>query len=230
MINRQIISEVRNDLRNVNVDGWIPSQYIYNKLVGLASLFIKREADDKRLFKYTELWSTIKCLEMVEDDLINCCDISIPDCTKVMRSKFKLPTIFSTRYGYLMNVTAVDLSTDYTPVTSQQYKYTKSREYQNPKKRYCWLENGYLIIPDSMVRRVTVKAMFVNKAAALRLNSCEEQNNCVKFLDTEFICPEHLLDDVKTATTTKIAKIYFGLEPDELINQNSTEKTNPNSL
>lgn len=229
---REIISEVRNSLRSASLDDWIPGKFIYFKLKGIAALFIKREADEKRLFRYTELWATIKCLEMVEDDLVNCCEISIPNCTKVMRSKNKLPEIYSTRYGYLLNVTSVDYDRDYIPVTPQQYKYTKSREFNDKRKRYFWLENGYLIIPDSMVAVVTVKAMFTNKADALKLNSCDnsETNDCVRFMDQEFVAPEHLLQDIKNATVLDILGTNRRLPQDELANLNSNEKSNPVSV
>lgn len=232
MKNREIISEVRNSLRAASLDDWIPGKFIYFKLKGLAALFIKREADEKRLFRYTELWATIKCLEMVEDDLVNCCDITIPNCTKVMRSKEKLPEIYSTRYGYLLNVTSVDYDKDYIPVTPQQYKYTKSREFNDTRKRYYWLENGYLIIPDSMVSVVTVKAMFTNKAEALKLNMCDnaETTDCPNFMDQEFVAPEHLLQDIKNAAVLDILGTNRRMQQDELSNLNSNEKSNPTSI
>lgn len=222
---REIVSDVRNSLRAANLDEWLPGKFIYFKLKGIASLFIKREADDKRLFRYTELWTTVKCLELVEDDLINCCDISIPNCTKVMRSKEKLPELYSTRYGYLINVTSVDYDKDYIPVTPQQYKYTKVREFNDTRKRYFWLENGYLVIPDSMVSVVTVKGMFINKAEALKLNSCDhQQSDCIRFMDQDFVAPEHLIQDIKNATVLDILGSNRRLQQDESANLNSNEK------
>lgn len=227
MINREIISDVRNSLRSVTADTWIPAKYIFSKLAGITALFIKREADDKRLFRYTELWATIDCLKMEEVDLVSCCDIAIPNCTKVMKSVEKLPESYSTRFGYLLNVSTVDYSKDYVQTTPQQYKYTKSREYQDRSKRYFWIDNGYLIIPDSMAERVRVRGMFTNKANALKLNSCDNSNNCVRFMDQEFVAPEHLIQDIKAATIADIIKTYKSITPDELTNANENEKTNP---
>ncbi|MEK6878327.1 MAG: hypothetical protein AABY22_01895, partial [Nanoarchaeota archaeon] len=95
MLIREFISDIRNSLRSVDIDSWLPGKFIYNKGKGIAALFIKREADDKRLFKYTNLYTTIKCLKMIEEDLVNCCDICIPSCRKVMVSKEKLPEIYT---------------------------------------------------------------------------------------------------------------------------------------
>ena len=44
MIIRELISEIRNSLRSVDVDNWVPGKFIYSKAIGITSLFIKREA------------------------------------------------------------------------------------------------------------------------------------------------------------------------------------------
>lgn len=228
MKNREIISDVRNSLRAVNIDEWLPGKFIHSKLKGVAALFIKREADDKRLFRYTELWTTIKCLSMVEKPLIECCNEKIPNCNTVMRSREKLPEIYSTRFGYLITVTSVDYDRDYTPIFPKQYAYIKQREFQDPRKRYFWLENGYIVVPDSYVKSVTVKAMFPNKAEALRLNDCgDTENNCIRFMDEDFVAPEHLLQDIKSFTIKEILGTNRAIPADELANLNSNEKTIP---
>lgn len=227
---REIISEVRNNLRSIDPDSWFPAKFIYFKIKGIASLFIKREADDKRLFRYTSLFTTIKCLEMQEQDLINCCDIRIPNCNKVMVSKEDLPETYSTRFGYLLNVTSVDYDTDYTPTSPQQFKFTQSREFIDQQKRYFWLENKKLVVPivgnfQLGPERLTVKGMFINKVEALRLDKCTKgPGDCILFMDQEFVAPEHLLDDIKKATVIDILKTNRQIPADELADMNSNNK------
>jgi len=174
---------------------------------------------------YTDVWTHI-CVEMVEDDLVNCCNLSIPSCTKVMRSKEKIPEIYTSNYGYLMNVTSSDYVRDYNPTTAQQYKYIKSREFQDRTKRYFWFNNGHIVVPDSMVAFLNIQAMFINKAEALRID-CNNANACIRLLDVDFTAPPHLWDNIKDATTIDIAKTYEQIQPDEMQNLNSNEKTNP---
>lgn len=226
---REIISEVRNSLRAVNLDDWIPGKFIYFKLKGFASSFIKRDADSKSFYKFADLWTTIKCLKMVEEDLINCCDIRIPSCRKVMISKDKLPEIYSTRFGYLLNVSSVDYEKDYIYTTPQQFKYTQEREFIDPRKRYYWITNSRIVVPivsegQLGPERLTVKGMFPNKAEALKLDQCLDSDDCIKFLDEEFIAPDHLLQDIKNATVIDIIKTNRGVVPDELANLNPLEK------
>lgn len=226
---REVISEVRNDLRANSMDEWLPSKYIHSKLQGSASLFIKREADDRRLQRYPELWVVVECFEMEEVPLVECCNLDIPNCKTVMRSKKKLPSLYSTRYGYCLNISSVDYDRDYFPTTPKEYKYIMNREYQDKSKRYFWIENGHLIIPGSMVEVVRVRGMFINKAEAVRLNTCGD-GDCVNFLDQEFVAPEHLLKNIKEATVASILGSNKQIQPDELPNLNANEKTNPKSV
>ena len=225
--NREIIADVRGSLNAANIDTWITSALIYSKLTDVASLFIKREADDRRLFRYAELFTTVNCLEMEELPLIQCCNINIPNCKTVMRSKLKLPKMYSTRYGYLITVTSVDYDRDYKPTVPEQFKYTTLRRFGDPRLRYFWIENGYLVIPNSLVERVNIKIMTPDVEAAQKLNACEDTTpECIGFMDQQFIAPEHLLDDIKTAAYQRLLP-KTQIQEDELPNKNSNEKTNP---
>ena len=148
-----------------------------------------------------------------------------------MKSVDKLPDAYSTRFGYLLNVSSVDYSNDYIQTTPQQYKYTLSREYQDKSKRYFWIDNGHVIVPvnfDIAPERLRVRGMFLNKADALKADACcSDVKECVSLLDQEFVAPEHLLQDIKSATIGEILKTYKSIVPDEMTNQNENEKTNP---
>lgn len=224
---RQIISDVRQDLNSVNLDDWIPAKYIHHKLLDTAKLFMKREADDRRFYLYPNIWFPIT-MEMEQSSLINCSDIAIPQCTSVMKSKLKLPGIYTTRYGYLMNVASLEYGIQYIPTTPLLYsKYKKSR-YQNPKYKYFWINNGYIIIPDSFVEAVEVRAIFYNKAEAAKLDQCNnDKSNCKLMLDYEFTVPGHLLADVRKATVIELAQIRKAIIPSEWPHLNQLEKQNP---
>jgi|GEM_PF-1782997 hypothetical protein len=223
---RQVISDVKNDLNAVTLDGYIPAKYIHNKLIDTAKLFIKREADDRRIQQYPSIWVTIDNFEMESSNLIGCADISVPHCERVMKSKLKLPAIYTTRYGYLLNASSLDYGRDYTQITPRAFAKTKSRRYQNPNINYFWIYNGYLVIPDSLVQSITLRAVFCDKAQGLKLDSCETPS-CIRLLDQEFTAPGHLLDDIKSATVQKIAGVRERIQPDEYPNLDELEKKSP---
>jgi hypothetical protein len=228
-----LISEIRNDIRALNIDDFIPPKYIFNKLKGYCSLFIKRDSDNRRLFKLNNLWTTITCLSLQKSSLIQCCDIDIPSCKSVMKSVLQLPELYSTIYGNLINVTSVDGSTVYLQSSPNQYKDLFNREYYNKKQKYFWIENNYLIIPDTEVEVVTVRGMFINGAEAKKLNNCEKQiassnsnsnKNCTSILDEEFVCPDYLLAVVKQETLKDILNGFKRIIVDEVPNGNNSDK------
>lgn len=222
----QVISDIRNDLRAVNLDDYIPAKYLHNKLLDTAKLFIKREADNMKLQLYPSIWVTIDMFQMEETTLIGCSDVAIPKCDKIMKSKLQLPAIYTTRYGYLLNISSLDYNRNYTQITPRDYANIKTRRYQDPNKRYFWIYNGYLVIPDAMVESVTLRAVFCDKAQGLKLEGCGT-SSCIRLLDQEFTVPGHLLDDVKNATAIKILSGRQRVQPDEFPNLDSLEKKSP---
>lgn len=222
----EVISDVRNDLHAVNLDDYIPARYLHNKLIDTTKLFIKREGDDRRFQLYPSIWVTIDEFDMEESTLIGCSDISIPNCTGIMKSKLKLPAIYTTRYGYLLNISSLDFDRNYTQITPRDYVKTKTRRYQDPNKRYFWIYNGYLVIPDSFVQSVTLRAVFCDKSQGLMLNSCVDPG-CIPVLDQEFTAPGHLLDDIKSYTVQKIAGVRLRIPEDQYPNLDNLEKKSP---
>ena len=225
----EVLSDVRNDLRAVSIDAYIPAKYLHHKLLDNAKLFVKRDGDNMKFQLYPTIWVTIDDFEMEEMPLVQGSDVTLPNCNTVMVSKFKLPDIYTTRFGYLIDIETHDINTfvDWTQLTPREYKLTKTRRYQDPKKRYFWIYNNHLVIPDSLIRSVTLRAVFTDKAQGLRLKYGPDA--CVKTLEQEFTVPGHLLDDVKNATVQKILTTRSRVAPNEYPNLNENKKDSPSA-
>ena len=226
---RQMISDVRNSLNTINLDDWIPARFIHSKLISTTSLFLKREADERRLFLYPDVWTTIQKFDLTGSTLVSCSSIDIPQCDTVMMSVKKLPKIFTNRYGYFIQINSIDFDRGYTQVTPERYKKEMNRRYRDPNKRYFWLYNDYLVIPNCNVESVTVRAIFKNKAEALRLDNCIDCDDCgpsacISVLDQDFPAPSHLIEDIIDATTKTIAGTRKSIQADEYPNLNADEK------
>ena len=222
---RQAISDVRNSLNSINLDDWISARYIHSKLIDTTSLFLKREADERRLFLYPDIWTTIESFKLEEKPLITCSSISVPECDTVMRSIHKLPKLFSNRYGYFIQINSIDFDKNYTQTTPEMYKRDMGRRYRDPGKRYFWLYNDYLVIPNATVESVTVRGIFVNKAHALKTDDCDDcGNTCISMLDQEFPAPIHMMNDIKDFTVKSIAGTKKSIQADQYANLNSDEK------
>lgn len=183
MTKREIISLVRNELNTITLDDKISNRYIYSKLITYADIIIKRESDTRRLFNSTNIFSVDDCFKLKESKLINCTTVYIPNCTTVMKSVNKLPTFYSSIYGNLLIISTLDESNRFEQTTPENYKNIANREFK-PRTGYYWINDGYLVIPNSEVE--AVKLRWVDK----------KEVNQVTSLDEKIGIPEWLISDV----------------------------------
>lgn len=197
--NREIISDITNSLKGNRLDGKLSKRFILSKLNAFAALYIRRENDQLRLWNYPDLWLTIDCIEMEEVDNRSCNGISFNNCSFLMRSVEKIPELYSYKNGLLIkDVYSMDRSQKFDLTTIRTYQNIQNREFKNKNLKYFWIENNHLYIPDSQIHLISLTGLFKNKSEAKKISSClEEQDNCETILDSEFICPEHLLSTVK---------------------------------
>lgn len=222
---KEAISRVRMGLNAVSLDKYLPAKYIHGKLLDTAKLFMKREGDDRRFDLYPSIWVTIDELEMEPSTLVSA-SIPVPHCERIMKSIKKLPEIYTTRYGYLANLSSSDYSTPYTQTTPRKYANIRDRRIRDRSLRYFWIENGHLVIPESFVEIVKLSAIFCNKAHGLRVDGCH-QDHCISILDEAFTVPPHLFDDVIKATVMEIAGTREKMPPSEYPNLNEYKKEAP---
>lgn len=226
MKNSEIISEIINDLRALQVDDRISSRYVLSKLRDKAALYIKRENDLFRLFDQQEIWTTIDCIEMVPADIVQCCDIQIEKCKFFMRSKYKIPDIYSYRNGSVIReVMSMDGSKNFLPTTPIKYKAILDREFLDKRLKYFWFENGYLIIPDSQVQSIRLTGYFQDISKAKELGCNPRPIKCSNPLDEEFQCPSHLRAIVKQDTITDLFNFYGRKVKDENANDDLNKKS-----
>lgn len=225
--NRQIISDISTDLKAANLDDKVSKRFILNKLRAYAKTFIRQDAESRRLLNITDLWTDVPCVEMCEVPLVDCCNEDIPDCTTVMRSKYKIPPTYETSYGELLQVHNPIYGKEFRQITPKSYKNIVAREFRDKRIKYYWMSNGYLVIPDSMVKTVTLRGVFEDPAAALKLDSCSSDNNpCPRLLDQKFVCPDYLESVIKQAVLQDLFNYYKRVTPDENPNLNSNIKVN----
>ncbi len=222
--NRQIISDIVGDLRALNLDDRVSKKYILSKLRSYASLLIKRDADTRRLFRISEIWTNVPCVELCEVPIVECCDIDIPNCQTVMKSRRPLPELLETQNKELLQIFNPKYSREFKLITPQEYKNIIDREYQDPRLKYFWLDDGYIVVPDAMVTDVRIRGVFVSPADAQKLNNCvpSDQEACVSILDQPFTCPDYLVAPVKQETI----KDLFGFFKRNVVDEEPDLNTN----
>jgi hypothetical protein len=221
--NRQAISEVLNDLRVLNPDEYLSKQYIYSKLVGYTDFLVKRDSDNRRIFNHRYLFKPIECVNLEPVDISCCEDFELEIDLK--RTAFKLPSTLSTIFGPILNVFPVIGFKGYKFVetTSRAYQQILKRAYQDPSIIYYWYSDSYLYFPNSPVDSVKIEAPFNDFKSYNDI--VNKTNDCYSILDSDFICPDYLFEDVKKMAIAEISTL-FQRPIDELNDLNTNIKSN----
>lgn len=220
--NRKICSDIVEFLKANNVDERVSYRYILTELREATQTFIKQDADNRRLFKQTELFIPIPCaLEMEESSFVEC-NIDIKDSRTMMKSVNKLPKSYYTNYGPLIKVTTVDGSREFKQTTMEEYKDMTNRRFAQ-NGLYFMVINDHLYIPNIYVEAVRVTGFWKDETY-LTVGTCAKSTNCIKPLDMDFNCPSYLLKIVKDSVKDQLLK-SFTKPVDEYPNLDSNQKT-----
>lgn len=223
---RDMVAELQTDLKAYNIDQHVSKRYIYNKLKDASFFIIKREELIK-MFRQRELFVSIDCFEMEEVPTVSCCNIDIPTCDTVMRSKRKIPKLFTTtNVNNFLLVTNIKGGT-YNLTTPSAYQRIIEQEYRDKAQKYYWILNEYIIVPEGP-EVISLHGIFVESEEAKKLSACYDKKEdinsngyCKTKLDNNFNCPDHLLFNVKDMALSSILKAYAQIPNDDNPNGNS---------
>lgn len=223
MKNKEIVSEIVNDLRAMQIDDRISERYVLSKLKYFNGLFLKRENDTLRLFYYDNIWTTVECLQMEPIDVVKCLGVVIPKITSVMQSILPIPEIYSYKNGPLVKeVMPIDEGIVYQPSTIVDFNKILKREFIGDI-RYYWFRNGHLVIPNGP-QAAHFTACFVTQSDALQLSTCNTLT-CPDPMEDEFPCPPHLVSTVKQETLKDLFNFYKRNINDEVPDSDTNNKT-----
>lgn len=227
--NREIYSELINDLRQISIDTWLSPQWLLGKARDIVGNFLKKDSDSlSNLYKNQEGWKEV-CFDMMEVP-ITACGVDPVSCQKLMRSEHQLPDIFTSGRagGIIRQVSSSDFSKIYEPTTPKGWNNIQKRRDRGTKK-YYFIVNQYLFIPipkgeQSSPHSIRFEAFFQKPWEVDKLQG----QTCVKPLDYDFVCPNFLIDDVKKETAKQVAQVYLKVVQDNYPNNTANIKTNQN--
>jgi len=145
----EAISRVRNGIKAVDADSFITDRLIYSNILKYAKMFIKRQDGQTSQAKFNSLYKRLPCIDLIEvDKVAACCEVQ--SGVKIKRSKEKLPSILEGSNGPLLRtVASVDGSVEVFRTTPQLYtSLQRTSGFRYNKKKYYWLLDGYLFIPN----------------------------------------------------------------------------------
>ena len=221
MNNTNLVSRIQSLLKGTSKDGRISRRLILKTAESKAKFLIAQKLNDRSLYREQNLYQTISCIELIDQDIIRCPIIEFKSCRSLKRSKLKLPELIHSKYGNsLKEVTSIDGQYSFEPITPAQYRLNKKRTLKT-KTDYFYVQDGYLYLPDSEVEMVDIIVLTIDLYELEQCSSCSE-NKCKSAWDFEFICPDKLLEVVIQET---IKELSLNKQIREDVNPNLNEAT-----
>lgn len=224
MTNRKHIANLRQKLREMDIDSDFTNQFLYDSLLNHAKWLIKREIRAGKIYKNLQLFKTLKCKKVVEANIVeNSCPIKSP--CNIWRTDKKLPDTWQDDYGPLIKYAlSVDDSTRWHLISKEEWINKQSSPYAKfDKTKYMLYSDGYLWFPKQNPNRINIYGYWIEDVNFH--SDCGDKKECIRFLDTEFNIPEWIEAEMYAKTIEELAKITKQLQPDEEINKNVIRRT-----
>lgn len=230
MTNKEVVSRIRNSVKATTKDDHISSRYILSIARAKARTAMTSAMHLYELMRLDHLFKTVRCIEMVKQDVIDCGVVELKRCKKLMRSKKKFPGLFTAKYGALIrNVMTIDGSTSFDPVTKTTLTFNSKRSHYNiVKQNLYYISDGYLYLPDSEIEMIDLEVMGFSESEVAAMSGCKDeadQSKCISPLDDTFICPDKFIDTVITTSTQEIVGTWKSIPTDENPNMDSNIKS-----
>lgn len=226
-----VVSRIQNHLNTLDADMFIPRRFILSVIKSKTEFLMAQKFNDKSLFRETNLFKWIKCINLEEVDTISCGRLELQTCKTAMVSEKELPNLIWSRYGpSILLVTNIEDTKKYELITPSDYIGMRKRSsFEKFKGRYAIIyPDGKIAIPDSTVKKVNV-LLFTLDEKADDISECGDNNDCKSYWDTEYNAPTKIRE-VAIQEALKDIAMRVSIPKDELPNGNQNEKVaNPNT-
>lgn len=169
----EAISRVRNAIKAVDADSFITDRLIYSNIIKYAKMFIKRQDGQTSQAKFNSLYKRLPCVNLIDvDKVAACCEVT--SGVTIKRTEEKLPSILEGVNGPLLRtVASIDGSMEVYRTTPQLYtSLQKTSGFKYNKKKYYWLLDGYLYIPNVEWSSVQIDGIFEGSLSGL---TCDDE-------------------------------------------------------
>ena len=189
----EAISRVRNTLKAVKEDPFLTDRTIYFSLMKYAQTLIKREDNQFRLMKMSQIFKVLPYVELIDVDKVEAGCIGVYSECYFKRSKDKLPTILNGMFGPLIRTTSsIDGGIEmFRTDPGTWISITKSTTFKYNKRPYFWYLNGYIYCPNIDWDAIRIEAIFDGQ-----LDTCDT-DPCTIRQDDTFVLPEYLFSEVE---------------------------------
>jgi hypothetical protein len=189
----QAISRVRNTLKAVKEDAFLTDRVIYYSLLKYAQTLIKREDNQFRLMKMSQIFKVLPYVELIDVDKVEAGCVGVYSECYFKRSKDKLPNILNGMFGPIIRTTSsIDGSIEmFRTDPGTWISITKSTTFKYNKRPYFWYLNGYIYCPNIDWDAIRIEAIFDGQ-----LDTCDT-DECALRQNDPFVLPEYLFSEVE---------------------------------
>jgi hypothetical protein len=189
----EAISRVRNTLKAVKEDPFLTDRTIYFSLQKYAQTLIKREDNQFRLMKMSQIFQVLPYVELIDVDKVEAGCVGVYSECYFKRSKDKLPSILNGMFGPIIRTTSsIDGSIEmFRTDPGTWISMTKSTTFKYNKRPYFWYLNGYIYCPNIDWDAIRIEAIFENNTETCDTDPCEIQQ------DRPLNIPEYLFSEVE---------------------------------
>ena len=189
----EAISRVRNTLKAVKEDPFLTDRTIYFSLMKYSQTLIKREDNQFRLMKMSQIFQVLPYVELIDVDKIEAGCVGVYSECYFKRSKDKLPSILNGMFGPIIRTTSsIDGSIEmFRTDPGTWISITKSTTFKYNKRPYFWYLNGYIYCPNIDWDAIRIEAIFENNTVTCDTDPCLIQQ------DQPLNIPEYLFSEVE---------------------------------
>ena len=199
----EAISRVRNALKAVKEDAFLTDRTIYFALSKYAKTLIKREDNQFRLMKMSQIFQVLPYVELIDVDRVEAGCIGVYSECYFKRSKDKMPSILDGMFGPIIRTTSsIDGSIEmFRTDPGTWVSITKSSTFKYNKRPYFWYLNGYIYCPNIDWDAIRIEAIFENKVETCDTDDCQIKQ------DEVLAIPDYLFSEAEQFVLKELTTI-----------------------
>jgi hypothetical protein len=189
----EAITRVRNTLKAVKEDPFLTDRTIYFSLMKYSQTLIKREDNQFRLMKMSQIFQVLPYIELIDVDKVEAGCVGVYSECYFKRSKDKLPSILNGMFGPIIRTTSsIDGSIEmFRTDPGTWVSMTRTTTFKYNTRPYFWYLNGYVYCPNIDWDAIRMEAIFENNTVTCDTDPCLIQQ------DQPLNIPEYLFSEVE---------------------------------
>jgi hypothetical protein len=189
----ETISRVRNTLKAVKEDPFLTDRTIYYSILKYGQSLMKREDNQLRLMKISNIFKTMPYVELIDVDKVDAACYGVYSGCYFKRTKEKLPEVLTGIQGPIFRtVSSVDGSIELFRTDPGTFvSMTKTTTFKYNNRQYFWYLDGYLYFPNLIWDAVKIEAIFEND-----VETCDS-DKCLIRQDQSLNIPDYLFSEIE---------------------------------